>query len=81
MHAGGPGAVIDNLKGIPGFLDFFGIATPTLIDGVQQADGALAAFGPAGKYGFDHNRVEHGLGPRLLRYAASAVALYGNPFS
>ena len=51
VHAGGPGAVIDNLKGIPGFLDFFGIATPTLIDGVQQADGALAAFGPAGKYG------------------------------
>ena len=51
VHAGGPGEVIDNLRGIPGFLDFFGIATPTLIDGVQQADGALAAFGPAGKYG------------------------------
>ena len=49
LHAGGPGAVIDNLRGIPGFLDFFGIATPTLIDGVQQADGGMAAVGPAGE--------------------------------
>ena len=35
--AGGLGAVIDYVKEIPGFLDFFGIATPQTVDGVQQA--------------------------------------------
>ncbi len=53
IHAGGPAAVIDNLKTIPGFLDFFGIARPTVVDSVQQisSDGK-ALFGDAGKYGF-----------------------------
>lgn len=52
IHAGGPAAVIDNLKSIPGFLDFFGIAKPTVVDGVQQisSDGK-ALFGDAGSYG------------------------------
>lgn len=50
--AGGIDAVVDNIKDIPGFLTFFGIATPEVADGVQQisAEGK-ALFGEAGKYG------------------------------
>lgn len=52
VYAGGPAAVIDNLKQIPGFLDFFGIASPTVTDGVQQVSaGGAPLFGAAGKYG------------------------------
>ena len=36
VYAGGPAAVLSNLNKIPGFLDFFGIASPTVTDGVQQ---------------------------------------------
>ena len=43
--AGGLGAVIDNVKEIPGFLDFFGIATPQTVDGVQQTAGGAPLFG------------------------------------
>ena len=50
--AGGLGAVIDNVKEIPGFLDFFGIATPQTVDGVQQTAGGAPLFGGAGAYGF-----------------------------
>ena len=50
--AGGLGAVIDNVKEIPGFLDFFGIATPQTVDGVQQAADGVPLFGEAGVYGF-----------------------------
>lgn len=51
--AGGTQAVINNIKDIPGFFTFFGIASPEVVDGVQQIgpDGN-ALFGPAGKYGF-----------------------------
>ncbi|NLL90491.1 MAG: sodium:proline symporter, partial [Dehalococcoidales bacterium] len=34
--AGGVSAVIENAKSIPGFFDFFGIASPLVVDGVQQ---------------------------------------------
>ncbi len=52
IHAGGINAVIHNLKEIPGFLEFFGIASPTVKDGVQQVSATGDAFfGPAGKYG------------------------------
>lgn len=52
FRAGGISAVIDNLREIPGFLDFFGIAVPTVKDGVQQVSSTGEAFfGPAGKYG------------------------------
>lgn len=52
VYAGGPAAVIDNLKDIPGFLSFFGIATPEVADGVQQVSAeGKALFGAAGKYG------------------------------
>ncbi len=51
--AGGISGVIDNVKQIPGFLDFFGIAQPETVNGVQQlgSDGS-PLFGSAGKYGF-----------------------------
>ena len=50
--AGGISAIIENAKAIPGFFDFFGIAQPTLIDGVQQiGENGKPLFGEAGKYG------------------------------
>ena len=50
-QAGGIGAVIENAKAIPGFLEFFGLATPTVENGVQLlADGA-PVFGEAAPYG------------------------------
>lgn len=53
IYAGGPGAVIDNLKEIPGFLNFFGIASPKVVDGVQQLSTSGAPlFNNAGSYGF-----------------------------
>lgn len=48
--AGGLGAVVDNAKSIPGFLDFFGIAAPVTVDGVQQAVNGVPQFGDAGTY-------------------------------
>ncbi len=51
--AGGIGAVIDNARAIPGFLEFFGIANPVTNDaGVQRiaADGS-AMFGAKSSYG------------------------------
>lgn len=51
--AGGFNAVIDNAKSIPGFLDFFGIAQPEVVEGVQQVDAAgTPLFGAVGEYGF-----------------------------
>lgn len=50
--AGGVQAVVENIKGIPGFFDFFGIAQPKVVEGVQQLDAAgKPLFGAAGKYG------------------------------
>ncbi len=51
IAAGGLGAVVDNAQSIPGFLDFFGIATPETVDGVQQAVNGVPQFGAAGSYG------------------------------
>ncbi|MDR1262358.1 MAG: sodium/proline symporter PutP [Oscillospiraceae bacterium] len=51
--AGGIGAVISNVKNIPGFLDFFGIASPTIENGVQAiSEEGAPVFGAAGAYGF-----------------------------
>ena len=57
--AGGLNAVVDNAKNIPGFFDFFGIATPLAADGnpvpdggIQQAVNGVPQFGTAGTYGF-----------------------------
>lgn len=50
--AGGLGAVVDNVRDIPGFLEFFGIANPqTTADGVQQVAEGAPLFGEASSYG------------------------------
>lgn len=51
--AGGVSAVVENIKAIPGFFDFFGIAQPTVVEGVQQlGEGGKPLFGGAREYGF-----------------------------
>ena len=51
--AGGLGAVIENARAIPGFLDFFGMATPiTPENGVQAVVGGAPVFGAVRDYGF-----------------------------
>lgn len=52
VAAGGLGAVIENAESIPGFLEFFGIATPVTVDGVQQVVDGVPQFGDTGSYGF-----------------------------
>ncbi len=53
IHAGGLGAVIENAKNIPGFLDFFGMASPTLdANGTQIVENGKALFGEAQNYGW-----------------------------
>lgn len=53
VSAGGLSAVVDNAKSIPGFFEFFGIASPEVnAEGVQQVKDSLPLFGEAGKYGF-----------------------------
>lgn len=75
--AGGLGSVIENAKSIPGFLDFFGIATPVTVDGVQQMTNGVPQFGEAGSYSILNiiSNVAWGLGyfgmPQvLLRFMA-----------
>ena len=51
VAAGGLDAVTQNAQSIPGFFDFFGIATPITVDGVQQVVGGEPQFGPAESYG------------------------------
>lgn len=52
IAAGGVGAVLENIKAIPGFFNFFGIAVPAMADGAQQLGAAgEPLFGDAGKYG------------------------------
>ncbi|MHB8127482.1 MAG: sodium/proline symporter [Mobilitalea sp.] len=53
IYAGGLGAIFDNLQKIPGFLDFFGISSPEMKDGVQQlSQSGAPIFGEAKTYGF-----------------------------
>ncbi len=53
VKAGGPAAVIENAKAIPGFLDFFGLATPALNEaGEQIVQAGQPVFGEAAEYGF-----------------------------
>lgn len=49
--AGGISAIVENAKAIPGFFEFFGIAQPTLIGGIQQVEAGKPLFGSSGKYG------------------------------
>ena len=53
VNAGGLGQVIANAKEIPGFLEFFGLATPTLGEtGAQIVEGGKPLFGAVSDYGF-----------------------------
>ena len=53
VHAGGFSEVLANANQIPGFLEFFQIASPVVdADGVQVVENNIATFGEAGKYGF-----------------------------
>lgn len=49
--AGGWDAVIENVKGYPGFLEFFGMASPVVENGVQAVKDGAPVFGTAGNYG------------------------------
>ena len=52
VNAGGFGEVIENAKSIPGFLEFFGLATPELdAEGVQKVVNNIPQFGEASDYG------------------------------
>jgi sodium/proline symporter len=52
LQAGGIGAVLENAKAIPGFLDFFGLATPSLNEaGEQIVEAGKPVFGAARDYG------------------------------
>lgn len=50
-NAGGIENVIDNTNNIPGFLEFFGIASPVVENGVQVIENGVPLFGEAGEYG------------------------------
>lgn len=52
VRAGGLSAVLENAKNIPGFLEFFGLATPTLNEaGEQIVQAGQPVFGEASAYG------------------------------
>lgn len=50
--AGGLAVVAANAKSIPGFFEFFGIASPKVVDGTQQIVNGVPQFNEAGKYGW-----------------------------
>ena len=52
FHAGGITGIAENLKNFPRFTDFFGIATPQTVNGVQQVSGGSPLFGPGAGFGF-----------------------------
>ena len=53
INAGGIGAVFENARAIPGFMEFFGLATPTLdANGQQLVEAGKPLFGAAADYGF-----------------------------
>ncbi len=52
IKAGGFGAIAENANQIPGFLEFFGLATPVVdANGVQEVVGGVPQFGEAAPYG------------------------------
>lgn len=52
VTAGGIGAVVENANSIPGFFEFFGLATPELgANGEQIVEAGKPIFGEARKYG------------------------------
>jgi len=53
ISAGGIGAVFENAHSIPGFMEFFGLAAPTLdANGLQIVEAGQPVFGAAADYGF-----------------------------
>lgn len=51
IKAGGVSEILENARAIPGFLDFFGVASPELVNGVQQVSASKPLFGEPGQYG------------------------------
>jgi len=52
VKVGGIGTVIENARAIPGFLDFFGMASPVVENGQQVlSETGAPVFGEAAKYG------------------------------
>jgi len=51
VKAGGFGSVMENAKSIPGFFDFFGLATPVMENGVQVVANGAPVFGDPAPYG------------------------------
>jgi len=52
VKAGGIGAVVENAKSIPGFFEFFGLATPTVdAKDMQLVEAGAPVFGEATNYG------------------------------
>ncbi len=52
VNAGGIGAVMENAQSIPGFFEFFGMASPELgADGEQIVEAGKPVFGAAKEYG------------------------------
>ena len=49
-RAGGFGSVIENAKNIPGFLEFFGMASPVMENGVQKVVDGVPIFGETLSY-------------------------------
>jgi sodium/proline symporter len=52
FQAGGVSGIATNLAGFPRFTDFFGIATPEVVDGIQKTVNDMPVFGPGADYGF-----------------------------
>ncbi len=53
VKAGGIGAVFENAREIPGFLEFFGVATPVLGENKEQiVEAGKPLFGQAAEYGW-----------------------------
>ncbi len=51
VNAGGLGEIVDNAKSIPGFFEFFGLATPTVdANGTQLVEAGAPVFGAAADY-------------------------------
>ncbi|MBQ7344484.1 MAG: sodium/proline symporter [Oscillospiraceae bacterium] len=53
VNAGGVGQVLDNAGQIPGFMEFFGLATPVVDEaGTQLVEAGKPLFGEASEYGW-----------------------------
>lgn len=50
--AGGVSVIVENSKSVPGFFEFFGIATPALENGKQLVVNGVPQYKEAGAYGF-----------------------------